>query len=378
MKKSSLVLFLTLALVCLAPAWAQSAQDTLDGHEVNADATAVFNANSVSVGESGTAEPTGIGAAESDVRSGVVEVDPSLNVRTGPWGTIIGSLYDGNAVQIIGSDGDWYQIKWGDGTAWVHSDYVRAGASSTPAATSGSSKGVVHVDPSLNVRTGPWGSIIGSLYEGDEVTILGQEGDWYRISYNGQTAYVHSTYVSKSGSSTSPATTSAPGTSSKQQPTAGANGKMVLPVPEQLQMQVSCPAPASACGPTSLGMALAYYGKGNAGALASNLWNICGSTAAAGTNHDGLRRGAVQYGFPNAKWSYSVGLSWIREQIKAGKPVIANVTNHYVCIKGVDDSGNIYYNDPWGGGVVNHVKSFDEFSAWWNGGGCWHAAMVLE
>lgn len=55
--------------------------------------------------------------------------------------------------------------------------------------------GTVRVNTSLNVRSGPWGSIIGSLYNGNQVRITGQEGDWYKIDYNGQTAYIHANYV---------------------------------------------------------------------------------------------------------------------------------------------------------------------------------------
>ncbi len=55
--------------------------------------------------------------------------------------------------------------------------------------------GTVKVSPSLNIRTGPWGKIIGSFYNNDKVTILGTSGDWYKVSYNGQTAYIHANYV---------------------------------------------------------------------------------------------------------------------------------------------------------------------------------------
>ncbi|RCK80546.1 MAG: Peptidase, M23/M37 family [Candidatus Ozemobacter sibiricus] len=57
-------------------------------------------------------------------------------------------------------------------------------------------EGTVRVGTSLNVRTSPWGTIIGSLHDGDKVSIIGENGDWYKISYNGQTAYVHANYVS--------------------------------------------------------------------------------------------------------------------------------------------------------------------------------------
>ena len=35
-------------------------------------------------------------------------------------------------------------------------------------------------------------NIIGGLDEGDVVQVLGQEGDWIQIEYDGQTGYVYS------------------------------------------------------------------------------------------------------------------------------------------------------------------------------------------
>ena len=350
---------------------------TVPGGTLMAQSAAeVFGGNAIKIttGTNSTASGEAAEASGKGTLIGTVRVDPSLNVRTGPWGEVIGSLYDGNKVEIIGSDGDWYKINYGSGMAFVHSDYVVIG-DAAPAASSSSSTGTVHVDPSLNIRTSPWGNVVGSFYEGDQVNIIGQEGDWYKISWNGQTVYCHTDFISKNGAGTSSQPVVSQPTSSGVQ--TGANGLVKMEVPKQCQGAVSCPYPWSACGPTSLGMALAYYGKGNAGALAANLWNVCGSTGDAGTNHAGLAKGAAHYGFPNAKWSYSVGASWVREQIKAGKPIIANVYNHYVVITGIDDNGNIYYNDPAKWDVVQ-VKSFDSFSAWWNGGGCYHAAMTLQ
>ncbi|GAB1355179.1 hypothetical protein MASR1M12_39200 [Erysipelotrichia bacterium] len=60
-------------------------------------------------------------------------------------------------------------------------------------------KGTVHVSTSLNIRTGPWGKIIGSFHEGDALEVLGREGAWYKIRYNGKIAYVHANYVSTPG-----------------------------------------------------------------------------------------------------------------------------------------------------------------------------------
>ncbi len=66
---------------------------------------------------------------------------------------------------------------------------------------SSASEGTVRVNSSLNVRTGPWGQIIGSLTKNKKVQITGRSGEWLQISYNGRTAYVHSNYVDCGGSS---------------------------------------------------------------------------------------------------------------------------------------------------------------------------------
>lgn len=55
--------------------------------------------------------------------------------------------------------------------------------------------GFVRVNTRLNVRTGPWGKIIGKLYDGDKLKVISREGDWLKIHYNGGVAYVHSHYV---------------------------------------------------------------------------------------------------------------------------------------------------------------------------------------
>ncbi|HEY9070845.1 MAG TPA: SH3 domain-containing protein [Candidatus Ozemobacteraceae bacterium] len=57
-------------------------------------------------------------------------------------------------------------------------------------------EGTVEVNTSLNVRSSPWGSVIGGLTNGMKVKIIGKEDPWYKISYQGKTAYVHQNYIS--------------------------------------------------------------------------------------------------------------------------------------------------------------------------------------
>lgn len=60
-------------------------------------------------------------------------------------------------------------------------------------------EGVIDVDTYLNVRTGPWGKIIGSLRTSDKVSIISKEGDWFKILRGTEIAYVHSYYVDAPG-----------------------------------------------------------------------------------------------------------------------------------------------------------------------------------
>ena len=56
--------------------------------------------------------------------------------------------------------------------------------------------GTVTAD-ALRVRSGPSTDteILGMLYNGTTVQLTGEEGDWYTISYNGATAYLHKDYI---------------------------------------------------------------------------------------------------------------------------------------------------------------------------------------
>lgn len=66
------------------------------------------------------------------------------------------------------------------------------------------STGVVDTD-ALNVRTGPNtdAQIVGQVYSGDNVDILGLENGFYKITYNGNQYYVASEYVKNAAPITS-------------------------------------------------------------------------------------------------------------------------------------------------------------------------------
>ncbi|NLM16526.1 MAG: hypothetical protein GX221_02275 [Candidatus Riflebacteria bacterium] len=260
---------------------------------------------------------------------------------------------------------------------------------------------------SLRLRAWPWGEVLGLYPEGTAIEVRGVSGEFYLVDINGTQGYMHRNYVSIPDRAASGVAPDYPGDTKnggalpieegvkisqedskkppKQPPASPSNPAPVvsngsqkkISVPLICQGDVKCPVPWSACGPTSMAMLLAHkkgVGTNEAFAMASTLWNQCGTTGNAGTNHQGMVNGAKAQGF-SGRFHYSCSLDWIKKQIDAGKPVIANVTNHYLVVIGYDDKGFII-NDPAKRGEQH--RTYSNFDGYWNGGGCYHSAFVLD
>lgn len=132
----------------------------------------------------------------------------------------------GTIVEVLNDSGSWYQVRTSGGTVgYCSAQYLtrlndEIGTTTTPTETSGSSNPDVIVatgevtGSSVNVRSGPStsASVLGSVKKGDAVQIISQNGDFYRIAYNGGTAYVSSSYVRVTGTvaTAAPTPTSTP------------------------------------------------------------------------------------------------------------------------------------------------------------------------
>ncbi len=56
-------------------------------------------------------------------------------------------------------------------------------------------KAYVGVYSYLNLRDGVWGKITAKMYNNDEVTITGRDGDWYKVSTSKGDGYAHARYI---------------------------------------------------------------------------------------------------------------------------------------------------------------------------------------
>ncbi len=135
--------------------------------------------------------------------TGVVKVSGSLNVRKGPGTTyaVVGKLRNGDKVTVTGSTDGWYAISNDGGTGYVSSAYITKSDGSETTSTPGGdedAEGYV-IASALNVRSGPGTNynILGKLYSGDLVEILGSSNGWYKIVYDSGEGYVSAEYVQK-------------------------------------------------------------------------------------------------------------------------------------------------------------------------------------
>ena len=153
--------------------------------------------------------------------SGTIKAGAPLRLRQWPWGKVLSLHGNGTKVSVLGTEGEFYKVKVNGSTGYLHKNYVsipnqpasrkepaypantkKGGYIPRPSATSTAKKsstvtGKVRTGGTpLNVRSGPWGSVVGSLKNNASVKITGSQGDFYKISHNGKTRYVHKNYVS--------------------------------------------------------------------------------------------------------------------------------------------------------------------------------------
>ncbi len=142
----------------------------------------------------------------------IVNISTTLNVRASASTTskILGTLKNGANISIISKEGSWYKISYNGTIGYVHGDYVKVNDNSTsgpstpntpeqtPSTPETTQTGqVINVTTKLNIRSGAGTNfgIVGSVGGNATVNILGQEGSWYKISYNGVTGYVSGSYI---------------------------------------------------------------------------------------------------------------------------------------------------------------------------------------
>ena len=143
----------------------------------------------------------------SDLVVGEVVNSSFLHVRSGA-GTnfsILEDIYLGNKVEVIKKIGSWYEIKINGKIGYVYDYYLnvisgnlnKSSNSNNPKPISKTEKGKVVNVNSLNIRSTPStnSKILGTINLNDTVSIISADDGWFKINFNGSTAYVSANYI---------------------------------------------------------------------------------------------------------------------------------------------------------------------------------------
>lgn len=133
-----------------------------------------------------------------------------VNIRSGPStnDTVLSSRSKGDELDVTGVSGNWYKVDLSGSAAYIRSDYLSlgsgSGTSSSAADSSAGKTGVIN-GTYVRLRSGPSTShaILGTYQPGTSMTVTGEDGDWYKVSCDGQDGYVYKTYLTIGGSSSS-------------------------------------------------------------------------------------------------------------------------------------------------------------------------------
>ena len=151
-----------------------------------------------------------------------VTASAGLNLRKGPSTSyaVIKTLSKGTEVTVVSSSNDWSKVNVGGVSGYVSSDYLSStkpstGSSSSNESTSNTTSTMYTTDR-LNLRKGAGTSysVITTLDKGIAVTVHSSSNGWSKVSVNGMTGYVSSSYLSSTKPSNSSSSTDS-STSSK-------------------------------------------------------------------------------------------------------------------------------------------------------------------
>ena len=137
---------------------------------------------------------------------GLVSNSYGVDIHRTPSGDALTHFDVGEQIYILGEVGEWYKIEHDGNEAFVSKKYIDL--VDTDLSNSDSDKQESNAEKlnftgyvtasALNVRSGPWGNIDDVIYNGDKVNVIGKDGDWYLIEFDGETKYVYTDYISQS------------------------------------------------------------------------------------------------------------------------------------------------------------------------------------
>ena len=130
---------------------------------------------------------------------GICQVDGNLNIREAASedASLAGKLPNNAGCEILGQEGDWYQITSGEVSGYVKASYIVTGQDALNlASTLATTKAIVNTD-NLRVRSemSTDASVITTVSSGEELEVVEQLDGWVKVSIDADEGYVSSEFV---------------------------------------------------------------------------------------------------------------------------------------------------------------------------------------
>ncbi|WP_430534240.1 N-acetylmuramoyl-L-alanine amidase [Listeria rocourtiae] len=126
-----------------------------------------------------------------------------LNVRSGPGLAfdVTSQVRKNEILNVINEENKWYKVRLENGQSGYVASWL---VQNVDVSASSNSLATVTSDGGLNVRSKPSinATVLGTLKGGDQITVTSQSNGWTQIQYQGQTAWVNSSYIKMQESAT--------------------------------------------------------------------------------------------------------------------------------------------------------------------------------
>ena len=258
----------------------------------------------------------------------------ALNLRAEPntGSSIVTVAPHGAAVVILGRDdaSGWYKVWYKGNEGYMSPDYISYAETLDSSFGTGSIQGTT-----VRMRDGAGYSsgTLGYYNTGTTMTVTGVSGEWYKVSYNGVTGYVHSDYMYLAPAAENTATPSTgTGSTTTETVTASGDGERIVALAKQYMGVPYVWAGTSPSGFDCSG--LVYYVYKQCG------YSINRTAASIYSNGYAVDRSQLQPGdaicFTNSGYSYigHVGIyignnQFIHASSGQGRVVISSLSENY-------------------------------------------------
>lgn len=130
---------------------------------------------------------------------GMSIAEGNLNIREAAdsEASMVGKLPENGAVEILGTEGDWYHIKSGEVEGYVSAEFIVTGSEALAKANEvATNKAKVTADAvHVRLEANTDSAILSNVFSGDELEVIAELGDWVQVNVDGETGYISAEFV---------------------------------------------------------------------------------------------------------------------------------------------------------------------------------------